>query len=181
MADSQSYVCPRRNLSAFPSRSFWPSPSSPALHYPPSKRRPAWWCTVLKRKDWIFGRTFNLKVVWSFESKVRASSRRWELRVEGGSFESKVELGVELRVEGRTFESKVELRVEGEDELQVGARRRSGGERRVEGVWSFESKVDLRVEGGSFESKVGASSRRWDLRVEGRTSGLGPVYTTSTV
>ena len=35
-------------------------------------------------------RTFNLKVYGSFESKVRASSRRWELRVEGGTFESKV-------------------------------------------------------------------------------------------
>ena len=93
------------------------------------------------------------------ESKVGASSRRWELRVEGkarsrpssrrSSFESKVRASFKLEVAGGPVES-VESKVFG------ASSRRS-----------------------TFESKVGASSRRWDLRVEGRTSGLGPVYTTS--
>ena len=99
----------------------------------------------------------------SFESKVGASSRRWELRVEGGSFESKVELGVELRVEGRTFESKVRASFK----LEV-----AGGP-----VESVESKVfGASSRRSTFESKVGASSRRWELRVEGRTfeSKVGP-------
>ena len=104
-------------------------------------------------------RTFNLKVYGSFESKVRASSRRWELRVEGGawsrassrrsSFESKVRTSFKLELAGGPVDS-VESKVFG------ASSRRS-----------------------TFESKVGASSRRWELRVEGRTSGLGPVYTTS--
>ena len=90
------------------------------------------------------------------ESKVGASSRRWELRVEGkarsrpssrrSSFESKVRASFKLEVAGGPVES-VESKVFG------ASSRRS-----------------------TFESKVGASSRRWELRVEGGTfeSKVGP-------
>ena len=76
------------------------------------------------------------------ESKVGASSRRWELRVEGkarsrpssrrSSFESKVRASFKLEVAGGPVES-VESKVFG-----ASSRR-----------W------ELRVEGGTFESKVG--------------------------